>query len=303
VKWIRSPAWDLCWIWSGIPAGVVLAALAWFFWQPWIGFRGTAAERPLYWFFTVVVMLETGHVISPIVLVWSHRDLRKLAWHRRRKFIWLALAAFGAALAVGAATSLGWTSFTPGIHQIFRVTNWKNPFPVMVWIYLAWNSYHFGMQNYGIIALYKRLNSITGRRWVDMSLVLGVTVLLMNGWSFIYDGLPVGFAILGLISLNHWLVAIGLCGTVSGRQLLFTAVVLGLGAIGFTWLRVTPAGNMMGVIPVVVATRIGVSFVHFLYDRWIWRFSDPEIRKTIGRDLFRRSPEAIMSDRSVATIA
>jgi hypothetical protein len=285
VKWIRNPAWDLCWIWNGIPAGLLLATVAWFSWQPGIGFRDSLAEQPLYWFFALVVILETGHVISPIVLVWSHRELRQLAWRRRRKFIWLAFGVFGAAFSVGAATSLGWTSFSPGLHQIFRVTNWANPLPVLVWLYLVWNAYHFGMQNFGVVALYKRLNGVSGRRWIDVCLAAGLTVFAIGGLPLLYSSQVTGFLILGLISLNHWLVEIGLCGKVSGRQWLFTAVVLTLGAVGFIWLRITPEGNLMVVIPAVLSARIGVSFVHFLYDRWIWKFSDAQVRATIGRDL------------------
>jgi hypothetical protein len=284
VKWIRSPAWDLCWIWSGIPAGLLLAVIAWFFWQPGIGFRSSGVERPMYWFFALVVMLETGHVISPIMLVWFHRELRTLAWRRRKKFVWIALGVFGGAFSIGTVTTLGWTSFTPGRHQIFHVTSWTNPLPVLVWIYLAWNAYHFGMQNYGIIAIYKRLNGITVRRWVDMSVAIGLTALFMN-LAFVSDGVAVGFAILGLLSINHWLVSIGLCGMVSRRQWLFTGIVLGSGAVGFAWLIITPNGNLMVAIPVVVGIRLGMSFVHFLYDRWIWKFSDPEVRATIGRVL------------------
>jgi hypothetical protein len=289
VRWIRSPAWDLCWIWSGIPAGIVLTAITWFCWRPLVGFQGSVVEQPLYWFFALVVMLETGHVISPIVLVWSHPQLRLLAWQRRKKFVWLSLAAFGTALLVGAVTSLGWTSFKPGFHQQLHITTWTNPFPVLVWIYLVLNAYHFGMQNFGVTRIYKRLNGFKGHRWLDMTLAVGITAVMAMLLPDLIGTPILGFLLLGLLSLNHWLVEIGLCGRASGNQWLFIGVVLALGTIGFAWLRVTPSGNMMVVIPVVVGARLGLSFVHFLYDRWIWKFSDPEIRATIGRKLFARA--------------
>jgi hypothetical protein len=46
------------------------------------------------------------------------------------------------------------------------------------------------------------------------------------------------------------------------------------------WIRAT--------IP-AVSLRLGLGFVHFLYDRWLWQFSDPRVRATIGADLFREA--------------
>ena len=94
-------------------------------------------------------------------------------------------------------------------------------------------------------------------------------------------------------SLNHWLVAIGLSSHVySARRLraraggwLFALAMLMAGAIGFLWLIPTPNGTLLRVIPIVVSTRLGLGFVHFLYDRWVWKMTDPRVRATIGRDL------------------
>jgi hypothetical protein len=35
-------------------------------------------------------------------------------------------------------------------------------------------------------------------------------------------------------------------------------------------------------VPAVLSLRFGLSFAHFLYDRNIWKMSDPEIRAIIG---------------------
>jgi hypothetical protein len=35
-----------------------------------------------------------------------------------------------------------------------------------------------------------------------------------------------------------------------------------------------------------VGGRLGLGFVHFLYDRRIYRFSDPMVGATIGREIF-----------------
>jgi hypothetical protein len=58
------------------------------------------------------------------------------------------------------------------------------------------------------------------------------------------------------------------------------------GTIGFLWLIPTPTGTLLRVIPIVVCARLGFGFVHFLYDRWVWKMTDQRVRATIGRDLF-----------------
>jgi hypothetical protein len=58
--------------------------------------------------------------------------------------------------------------------------------------------------------------------------------------------------------------------------------------MGFVRMIPTPAGNMIRVVPVVICARMGLGFVHFLYDRWIWKLSDPQVRATIGS--FHRAP-------------
>jgi hypothetical protein len=100
---------------------------------------------------------------------------------------------------------------------------------------------------------------------------------------------------IAVYSVNHWVVAIGLSSHVySARCLrfrtgawLYTLAMLMAGAIGFLWLIPTPNGTLLRVvIPVVVSARLGFGFVHFLYDRWVWKMADPRVRATIGRDLF-----------------
>jgi hypothetical protein len=78
---------------------------------------------------------------------------------------------------------------------------------------------------------------------------------------------------------------IGLCSTLMDRQWVFTILTLMAGAIGFLWLRSTPSGNLMMVYLPVLCFGIGMSFVHFLYDRWLWKMSDKEISRVVGRAL------------------
>jgi hypothetical protein len=36
-----------------------------------------------------------------------------------------------------------------------------------------------------------------------------------------------------------------------------------------------------------VALRTGLGFVHFLYDRWVYRFGDPAVRAIVGSAFVR----------------
>jgi hypothetical protein len=106
---------------------------------------------------------------------------------------------------------------------------------------------------------------------------------------------------MAVYSLNHWLVAIGLSSHVyAGRRFpggrppwravargwAFALAMLMVGAAGYLWLIPTPGGTLLRAIPIVVSARLGLGLVHFVYDRWVWKLSDPRVRATIGRDLF-----------------
>jgi hypothetical protein len=121
MTWIRGPWWDGFWILSGLPVGLALL------------FMPPAA---LLLFFTLAVLLETGHSFSPIALAWSHEGFRRqVLLTRPWKSIALPSAIFAVTFAVGAMTSLGWTSLTYGRGNLWRLTDWMNPFPIVMWIY------------------------------------------------------------------------------------------------------------------------------------------------------------------------
>src|SRR5712692_2445799 len=102
MTWIRNPWWDGFWILSGLPVGMALMFLASDpTWLP-VGL----AERSLLSFFTVAVLLETGHNLSPIALAWLHGGFRRLMLGQPKKYILLPGMVFAVALGVGAATSL-----------------------------------------------------------------------------------------------------------------------------------------------------------------------------------------------------
>jgi hypothetical protein len=259
------------WLLSGAPIGIALLLMP---------------PSARLWCFALFVLLETGHAFSPIVLAWSHGGFRALMLRQPGKYILLPGMVFLAALSVGMVTTWGWTSYNFAIpHQKDRITDLTNPFPLMVWLYWAWNIYHFGMQHFGVLRLCNL--SIGGRHW-DVALCLGMTAFGMAALPILTDDLWVFFLMTGMISLNHWVVDIGLSSRATRHPWLFAGGILLAGAVGFAWMIPTANGMMLLVIPAILGGRYGLGFVHFLYSRWVWQLSNPDVRTTIGRDLFRR---------------
>jgi hypothetical protein len=202
--------------------------------------------------FAFAIVCEQGHVASPIVLAWSHPGLRQIALSRPVETILLpVVAVIGALLA---------------------------PFMVIWWVYWAWNIYHFGAQHYGVC----RIFGLRAPKWLCVGAtafaIAGVPLLVHAGWW--------RWLALIAIDFNHWLVDIGLSSRVSRYWWLFIPVVLVLGCVGFAW-KVPRADHIATLaIPWVIKARWGVGIAHFLYSRWVWRLSDPQMRTTIGRVIF-----------------
>jgi hypothetical protein len=212
-------------------------------------------------FFTAAVFLETGHAFSPIVLTWSDAGLRRIAMDR-----WVEFVAFPLSLFVG----------------VFFV-----PTEVVFGIYYAWNIYHFGMQNFGVLSLYKRKQAGSpDRRLRDGLLCLVLTVVGMGALPLLSSDQSLGLLFTGVFSFSHWLTDIGLSSRVSRHPWLFITMVLAMGSVGFLWM--VPRADHMAtrLIPTVLTARWGLGFVHFLYSRWVWKISDPKVRATAGTDIF-----------------
>lgn len=113
-----------------------------------------------------------------------------------------------------------------------------------------------------------------------------------------------GFAI---IALNHWLVAIGLAAHVDANanqrsSWPFALTVMAAGFALFCLLfvdlyRLPTVGLTIAALHftvISVSFRLGLGFVHFLYDRWLYQLHRPEVRATIGADLLAgASPRVI----------
>lgn len=242
MTWIRGPWWDGFWILSGLPIGMVMML-----------FVSNPHVRPIV---ITVMVLETAHVVSPVILAWSKPGLRRIVRHEWRKHI-----AAPAGLMAGCLLL---------------------PWSMVFGIYFAWNIWHFGMQIFGITCLYRPLSRPSERVLRALGCLV-VTVLGMGILPFLGGGSRLDMFAFGIFSFNHWLVDIGLSSQVSGWRWKFLPIVLLLGVIWFL-LRQGPLS--VHVVPQILAIRAGIGMIHFVYSARVWKLSDPQVRAAIGKDLF-----------------
>jgi hypothetical protein len=241
MTWICGPLWDGFFLLSGLPIGLMLVY---------------AAAPVGLGFFTAAIVLETAHVLSPIVLVWTHAGLRRIAMKEWVKWLAVPLILLGGCFLVPMSWVFG--------------------------LYWSWNIYHFGMQNFGVVSLYQRDRSADTRvrTWL---VCVGLTTLGMGVLPVIlHDNISMFLLFTGVFSFNHWLTDIGLCSRVSRRHWLFIGAMLALGTVGFVWLIPRTDHIATWYIPPIIIGRWGLGFVHFLYSRWLWKLSDPRMREIVG---------------------
>jgi hypothetical protein len=137
-----------------------------------------------------------------------------------------------------------------------------------------------------IIAL--REAAIVGRYWNPRSAFVLSHAFSLTLWP--------GIWIVAINGVNHWLAAIGLSSHVYGRHknsspVIFAVSVIIAGVALFAalfWRVGFYSWNFRDVIDLAIpytAFRLSMGFVHFLYDRWLYKLSDPQVRATIGKDL------------------
>jgi hypothetical protein len=158
-------------------------------------------------------------------------------------------------------------------------------FEIMVGTYALWNSYHFGMQNFGLAAL-------AGQRLVGF-IVACVTILGMSVLPLVHPPVGLGLVAFFGFSFSHWIGDIWLSGKVSRWAWWFILAAVLAAPLGFFVKAVgcdaAACYPMMSNVPLILSVRLmGTGFIHFLYEMWIWKFSDPQVKATIGRDLFKR---------------
>jgi hypothetical protein len=199
----------------------------------------------------LAIVLDHAHLISPIAAAWGNRAMRGQMLVRWDKFICWPVAIVGLGVLLG-----------------FEFQRHDRAIEALVGVYVVWNVYHFGMQNFGLLALagWRRL----GRLGFFATLVMltvpagaasGVTMLVLS-WA-------------------HWLTDIGLSSAVFRRWWwVFVALILPVGLIGFVWKAVdcrVVCQTAMYSLPILIATRTCLGFIHFLYSRWVWRRDSPVV--------------------------
>ena len=314
--WIRTPWWDGCWVLSGLPIGLMLAGLS--------AFMPSAIIVVV-----LLLLLQTGHLLAPIALAWSHAGFRQLMLCHRVKYLAVPLGILSATIGIAIFASPGYRlDITLSAMPRIRVPrDLADPFTAMFLVYAAWNVFHFGMQNFGILSIYRHKAGRYRGRAIDMAYCLAVIFAAafitavhrdlpgpsgawLAVWFAIFIGmlwreLRAGFCLpraffmittaVGLLlvfwqgllgvaiyAVNHWLVAIGLAAHVhpSRRPILFSVLVILAGMTVFVLLFVRP-GFVIRFVPWALGARVGLGFVHFLYDRYLWKLSGQSIGKTL----------------------
>jgi hypothetical protein len=228
--------------------------------------------------FTVAIVCEEAHNVSPILLAWTHPGLRRIALSRPIETMLLP------ALAIVGAQYARYVPVPEPEFLKFLVA----PLPPqiaglwLIWsVYWTWNIYHFGSQHYGVC----RILGWQAPRWA----CVGGTAAIMAGLPHVTHAWWVSWLMLFAINFNHWLVDICLSTRVSKRWWIFAPGVIALGCVGLTYKVARSDHIAMLLVPWVIQTRLSIGIVHFLYSRWIWKLSDPQVRMAIGRDIFSPS--------------
>ena len=235
MTWVRSPLFDCFWLLSGLPIGIVLMLFSPGFVTPLV---------------IMIMILETGHLVSPILLAWTHPELRAIVSQEWVKHVACPAGVMCAVLVA--------------------------PVPWVMGIYYAWNIYHFGMQNFGVLSLY----GVIRDRAMRGVICLAVTALGMGVVPLLVHDMRVTMLMTGIFSFNHWLTDVGLSSLVVRWRWGFVAVVL---MVGIVWLLLRNGPLSTQVVPQIIVLRAGLGMVHFIYSARVWRLSDPPIRAAMGR--------------------
>jgi hypothetical protein len=220
---------------------------------------------------TLGIVVDHAHLVSPIMLAWSNQGFREHMLQRPEKFVLLPvlLLMFG---------------FVFGLEVPYG----SGAFKALGAVYLIWNSYHFGMQNFGLLAL-------AGRRGLGFvaacATMLAMSVLPLS----IYGGVLPVLVIMAVVDWAHWLSDIGLSTFVTRRRSVFLGGVALLGFLGFVYKHYDVTNHAvpsvaLSLVSLAISLRFCAGFIHFLYSRWVWKLSDPQVRATIGRDLLGVQP-------------
>jgi hypothetical protein len=312
--WIRSPTWDGFWFLSGVPIGLAL----WAWSPPWswsfyflLLFRVGHLASPvaLAWsredFRQIMLRRKVRCIILPAcvflaaavigalspsiaidndldpggrVRIGLHSITNPMAWLAVIYFVWnywhFGMQNFGMLRLYAAKAK---TTTPRGFDKTFcllMITLWSVAILTRLSFVTPAGKHMFALACYGVAGAILAGMLIRERSWPRALLIFGIlSPAVISFWSLWY-----AFA---AIYLNHWLTAIGLSAHVDGvhhsrSPLIFALVIMGAGASVFL-------GRQH--FSVILGASLGLSFVHFLYDRLLWKMGDPQVRATIGRDL------------------
>jgi hypothetical protein len=134
-----------------------------------------------------VVTLDMGHNIAPMIAAWTHPDFRRVMLSRKVKFVGLPILLLTAGTASGVVGARWFPDFQPFVNSALVIGEMlvprpTNPFWWLVVVYSLWNLYHFGMQNYGVLSIYRRRGATLGesQRRIDLLLGLGIQVAVVS---------------------------------------------------------------------------------------------------------------------------
>ena len=200
--WVRSWPWDGFWFLSGLPLGLALyLASVYMHLEPLL---------ITIWF---VVIFESAHNLSSMLLAWLHPGLRRIALQRWRRFVALPVVLLIGGTAIGMISDRWWPDYRfapftvtggsvlPGPHDFL----FNGPFPWLIGVYFVWNAYHFGKQNFGVMRIY----GVTSPRRADLVFCLSIQALLT---LVIYAGalpkelrplLSGAYLVAGLVALGY----------------------------------------------------------------------------------------------------
>jgi hypothetical protein len=157
------------------------------------------------YFFTMLVVLETAHVVSPFVVSWMHAEFRKVMLADPVCYIASSLR-YSSLLFFGLSVSL----------------------EILVKVYMIFNFWHFGMQNYGVLKLFCSMVSRISLPTAFLGTAIGMYVF------------PLG------VQIHHWLRDIWLSQRVSGtKRWFFLVIIFSLAPVALCWN--TPATNPTAV--------------------------------------------------------
>lgn len=239
-----------------------------------------------------LVCMNFAHAISPIALAWSHRGFRYVMLARPGKFIGVPAAVIISGIVAAVGTWLLFPTFRPA-DMVLEHLQLKNlTVPIIIWanLYAVWNLYHAGAQNFGFLCLYRRQGWKGRQKYLVLAVCIAISVFVGHEMSRVFEYKGVLLFCFGLVTVNHWFAAIGLSAHVHSRHtgrspLWFAGGVILAGSL-LVWIFYLGITTSLHVMVLTLCLRGALGIWHFLQDRWIWQLSDPQVRATIGRDVF-----------------